>query len=253
MDLSIIKKLSLIVISTTLLLTGCVEEESKVELNVSVASSLKESMLEIEKKYEQENKGIDIILNFGGSGALAQQITQGAPCDVFISASKVFMDELKAKGSLMDKNYELLLENKLVLASKSKNINSLDSLKDDSIKKIAIGETKSVPAGQYANEVLENYNIKKNVEEKLVYAKDVKEVLTWVESGNVEAGFVYYTDVINKKDLNIYEIEPALYSCITYPISVVNGSKKEYEAKLFEAYLLSDECKSIFVEDGYIK
>lgn len=249
----IVKKLCLIIISTTLLLTGCVEEEKKVEINVSVASSLKESMLEIEKRYEQENSGIDIVLNFGGSGALAQQITQGAPCDMFISASKVFMDELKAKGNLMDNNYEILAENKLVLVSKSNDIDSLDDLKSDSIKKIAIGETKSVPAGQYAKEVLENSNINEDIEDKLVYAKDVKEVLTWVESGNAQAGFVYYTDVINKQNLKVHKIKENLHSPIIYPISIISNSKKEYEAKLFESYLLSDKCKAIFLEDGYIK
>lgn len=248
-----IKKVLLMIMSTSILLTGCIEENEKTELNVSAASSLKETMLEIEKKYEQENPDIDLILNFGGSGSLTQQIVQGAPCDMFISASKGFMDELKAKGYLMDNSYENLVGNKLVLISKTSDIKSIEDLKDESIKKIAIGEINSVPAGQYANEVLINKNIKEDVEDKLVYAKDVKEVLAWVESSNVQAGFVYYTDIINKNKLNIDEIESDLYSPIIYPISVISHSKKGYEAKLFEEYLLSDKAKKIFEEHGYIK
>lgn len=248
-----IKKVLLMIMSTSILLTGCIEENEKTELNVSAASSLKETMLEIEKKYEQENPDIDLILNFGGSGSLTQQIVQGAPCDMFISASKGFMDELKAKGYLMDNSYENLVGNKLVLISKTSDIKSIEDLKDESIKKIAIGEINSVPAGQYANEVLINKNIKEDVEDKLVYAKDVKEVLAWVESSNVQAGFVYYTDIINKNKLNIDEIEADLYSPIIYPISVISHSKKGYEAKLFEEYLLSDKAKKIFEEHGYIK
>lgn len=248
-----IKKVLLMIMSTSILLTGCIEEVEKTELNISAASSLKETMLEIEKKYEQENPEIDLVLNFGGSGSLTQQIIQGAPCDMFISASKGFMDELKAKGYLMDNGYENLVKNKLVLISKNSDIKGIEDLKGDSIKKIAIGEINSVPAGQYANEVLINKDIKEDVEDKLVYAKNVKEVLAWVESSNVQAGFVYYTDIINKDKLNVYEIDQNLYSHIIYPISVINNSKKGYEAKLFEEYLLSDKAKKIFEEHGYIK
>lgn len=246
-------KISLIITISALFITGCVEETKKTELNISAAASLKESMLEIEEKYEKENPEIDLILNFGGSGSLTQQITQGAPCDVFISASKGYMDELKAKDYLMNNNYKQLLENKLVLISKSKDINDISDLKDEFIKNIAIGEIKSVPAGQYANEVLTNKNIKKDVEDKLVYAKDVKEVLAWVKSGNAEAGMVYYTDIKDDKKLKVYEIDEKLHSPIVYPMGIVKDTKRGYEAKLFEEYLFSEKGQEIFKKHGYIK
>ncbi len=253
MALRRLKKISLIIASTALIMTGCIEEPEKIELNVSAAASLKESMLEIEKKYEQENPEIDLILNFGGSGSLKQQITQGAPCDIFISASTRYMDVLKAEGYLMDNKYSQLAKNQLVLASKTNNIKSLKDLQDKSIKNIAIGEINSVPAGQYANEVLINEEIKDDIESKLVYAKDVKEVLAWIESENVQAGFVYYTDIINNDKLNIYKIDENLHSPIMYPIGIVNNTKKGYEAKLFEEYLLKEKTQEIFQKYGYIK
>ncbi|MGL5716075.1 MAG: molybdate ABC transporter substrate-binding protein [Paraclostridium sp.] len=245
------KILSLIIFANMILATGCMEEIKKTDLNISAASSLKESMLEIEKEYEQQNPNIDLILNFGGSGSLKQQIVQGAPTDVFISASKVQIDELKAKGYLMDNKYKILVENDLVLVSKSHNIEDLGDLKSGSIKKIAMGEPKSVPAGQYANEVLVGSEIKEDIEDKLVYAKDVKEVLAWVKSGNADAGFVYDSDILNDREIKVYAVEESLHSPIIYPITIIKDSKKSYEAKQFEQYLFTEKAQNIFEENGY--
>ena len=99
------KLLSLfIILSIGMIVLGC-EKHEKTKINVSVAVSLKNRFQEIEKLYEQENKDIDLVLNFGSSGSLKQQIVQGAPCNIFISASKKYMDELKKDNYLIDNKY----------------------------------------------------------------------------------------------------------------------------------------------------
>jgi molybdate transport system substrate-binding protein len=238
-----------IIISTGLIVLGC-EKESKKQINVSVASSLKDPFLKIEKLYEQDNKDIDLVLNFGSSGSLKQQITQGAPCDVFVSASKKYMDELKKEEDLLDNKYDKLTENKLVLVSKTKKIKSIDDLKSNEYQKIGIGELSSVPVGQYADEVITNKGIKNDIENKFVYGKDAKEVLAWVLSENVDAGFLYSSDTTNHK-LNTYNIDDSLHSPIIYPVGVLKNNKNMDESIKFKKYLLSNDAKAILENYGY--
>lgn len=245
------KLLSLfIILSIGMIVLGC-EKHEKTKINVSVAVSLKNPFQEIEKLYEQENKDIDLVLNFGSSGSLKQQIVQGAPCNIFISASKKYMDELKKDNYLVDNKYNEFTKNRLVLASSTKDIKSIDDLKNNEYKKIGIGDLKSVPVGQYANEVIINKGIKNDIENKLVYGKDAKEVLAWVVSGNVDAGFLYSSDTINKKNLHIYNIANDLHSPIVYPVGIVKSQNNLDQIKKFNKYLLSNDVKDILKNYGY--
>ncbi|MGL5327802.1 MAG: molybdate ABC transporter substrate-binding protein [Peptostreptococcaceae bacterium] len=237
-------------------LSGCNKnEENKKELNISAASSLKEVMVVIEEKYNKVSKDIELVINYGGSGSLQKQIEQGAPCDVFISAGKSQMEELSKKGILLEDTYKDLLKNNLVLISKkNSDIDNIEDLASNSVKHIGVGEFKSVPAGKYTEEVLKNTNLYNEINDKLVFAKDVKEVLTWTKTGNTEAGFVYYSDTINNNEIKIIEkISPKLHSDIIYPISVIKDSKNKDEAIKFEEFLLSDEGQNVFKEFGYEK
>lgn len=251
---NIIRKIILIV-TFILLITGCSNDikEKKIILNLSVASSLKDAMIDIKQNYEAINKNVELVINYGSSGSLKHQIQNGAPCDIFISAGKIQIDELEKEGVLISETIKPLVKNKLVLIgpknSELKNINELNS---DKVNYIGVGDPNSVPAGKYADEVLINLDIKNKLEEKLVFAKDVKEVLAWVESENADAGFVYFSDTINNNKITIIEkIDESKHSEIVYPVSIIKNSKNIDQAKKFEEYILSNEGKMIFTQYGY--
>lgn len=228
--------------------------QEKSQLTISAAASLKEAMADIQNEFNSENPNIELTFNFGSSGSLQKQIEQGAPCDLFISAGKSQMDSLENAGILLDDTRKDLVKNALVLISnKNTTISSIEDLKSDNIIHIAMGEPSSVPAGKYAKEVLTNLNLFDTLQSKLVYAKDVKEVLSWVASNNADAGFVYKSDTYGMDSIKIAEIIPEEYhSPINYPVAVIKGSKNQEAAKLFEDFLFSNKAKQIFEKYGYI-
>ena len=130
----------------------------------------------------------------------------------------------------------------------------LDKLTTYDINKIAIGEPESVPAGKYATEVLDNTNLYDKVKDKLVLAKDVKEVLAWVQQGNADVGFVYLSDAFAAKGIKIaLTTDEDTHSAINYPIAVLKESKNQNKAKAFEDFLLSDDGQVILENYGFKK
>jgi molybdate transport system substrate-binding protein len=227
----------------------------KVSLTVSAAASLKDAMDEVKVNYEKDNPNVTVTINFGGSGALEQQIENGADVDVFISAATKQIDQLKAKGLTMDDTITNLLGNKLVLIvpSDSKaNITDFSGVTEDSIKKLALGEAKSVPAGQYAEEVFSKLNILDKVKGKAVYGKDVKEVLTWVATGNADAGVVYETDAKTSDKVKVVAVAAEdTHTPIVYPATIIKSSKNVDAAKAFMAYLSGPQAKAVFEKYGF--
>lgn len=228
-------------------------ETTTTELTISAAASLKEAMADIETLFKEEMPNVTLTFNFGSSGSLQRQIEQGAPSDVFISAGKSQMTTLDEKELLLDGTNKDLVKNSLVLIGPSDTtVTSLNDLESDSVKQIAVGEPSSVPAGKYADEVLINLGIKDKISPKLVFAKDVKEVLAWTTSGNAEAGFVYSSDAISSDSAKVIEEIPEyLHSPITYPVAVIKDTKNKDEAKAFEDFLFTEDCQKIFEKYGY--
>ena len=231
------------------------DNKTPVELTISAAASLKEAMSELEPLFTEKNPNISLTFNFGASGSLQQQIEQGAPCDLFISAGKKQMTALADKDLLVSDTNKDLVKNRLVLISTDNTeVTTLDDLTTDKVKTIAVGEPSSVPAGKYADEVLENLKIKSEIESKLVFAKDVKEVLAWSTSENADVGFVYLSDALNNDTAKIIETIPEdLHSPITYPLAVIKDSKNVDAAKAFEDFLFSDQAQQVFEKYGYNK
>ena len=243
-----------IVLVIILSLTGCKSnEKDKVELYISVASSLKDSMIKIKEEYEDLNKNITLTINYGSSGSLKQQIENGAPCDLFISAGKTQIEELKNKNILIQDTVKKLLKNELVMiAPIESTIKNTIEIEKENIKYIGIGYPESVPAGGYAYETLKSLNLDEKIKNKLVYAKDVKEVLAWVQSGNVDAGFVYFSDTINNEKVKVIEnIKEIHHSEIIYPMGIIKDSKNIEETEKLQQFLLGDRAKNIFEEYGY--
>lgn len=229
--------------------------KGSVDLTISVAASLKDVMKEIKEVYQKENPNITLTFNFGSSGSLQKQIEQGAEVDVFISAATKQMDELEDKGLIIEDTRRDFLENKIVLIVPldSSGINNFNDLLQDKVKKIGIGEPKSVPAGQYSEQVLTNLDIIDSLKSKFVYAKDVKEVLLWVETGNVDAGMVYETDAkVSDKVKVVARAPEGSHKPVYYPAAVIKESKNREAAKDFVNFLYSSKAKPIFEKYGFI-
>jgi len=225
------------------------------ELIISVAASLKDVMGEIEKNYETDYKGTKLSFNFGASGSLEQQIENGAPVDIFISAALKQVDDLDKKGYLLAGSQSNLLKNDIVLIvprDSKINIKDFYGLNDEKIKVIGIGEPKSVPVGQYSLEVFKKLNILNSVESKLIYGKDVRTVLTWVETENVDAGIVYKTDAILSDKIKIIGSAPKdSHSPVIYPAAIIKDTKYVSEAKKFLEFLKGKKAKEIFIKYGF--
>lgn len=229
-------------------------QEKKTEILVSAAASLTNCLGELSQQFMQENPQITVTCNYGSSGALQMQIEQGAPADIFFSAGSKQMEALKAKGLMDDSTVKDILENKVVLvvSKKSAKLSSFEELGKASITKIAVGESKSVPAGQYAEQVFKSLGLTDTVAPKLVFAKDVREVLFWVETENVQAGIVYETDAKISTEVQICTAAPqGSHVPIIYPVGVVKASKKALQAKAFEDFLFTKEAAAVFASYGF--
>ena len=230
--------------------------KEKVELTISAAASLKDAMDVIQHTYQEEHPEVELKFNFGGSGSLQQQISQGAPVDLFFSAAEDKFDKLVKEGNIAKEDGLDLLGNELVLVIPSEeqsSISSFHNLTKDEIHKISIGIPESVPAGEYAKESLEKMGIWKKVESKVVYAKDVRQVLSYVETGNVSAGIVYQTDALVSDQVNIVETaDPETHAPIIYPVGIIKDSKHYEEAKDFYNYIQSEKALKVFKDYGFI-
>jgi molybdate transport system substrate-binding protein len=229
--------------------------QASTPLLISAAASLKEVMEEIKPLYQKSHSDVNLTFNFGASGALLQQIQQGAPADIFISAAKGQMDTLEKQGGLVSGTRGNLANNKLALIvpKGSRAVTSFKSLTKPEIKRIAIGEPRSVPAGQYAEQVLRKLNLWNQVKPKLVYANTVRQVLATVESGNADAGFVYITDAkISDKVKVVVIADDEYHSPIVYPMAVLKSSKNVDAAKAFVQFLSGSEAKGVLRKYGFI-
>jgi molybdate transport system substrate-binding protein len=251
------RKIALSFIVIALILSGCSDSKNKkVELTISAAASMRGVLTEIKERYEQENQNVELFFNFGASGALQKQIEQGAPVDLFLSAALDNFIALREEGLIHDEHQIELVSNQLVLIQgkdSAKELEGLSGLTHEDIHKIAIGTPETVPAGKYAEETLEKLHLWNELQGKLILAKDVRQVLTYVETNNVDAGIVYNTDAIQSPNIKIVEhIDPKTHSSIIYPLAVINKTKHEKEAAHFFSFLQSQQAKRIFEKHGFI-
>jgi molybdate transport system substrate-binding protein len=223
-------------------------------LTISAAASLKDAMGDIKQLYRKEKPKVTITYNFGASGALQQQIEQGAPVDIFFSAASKQMDALQEKRLLIADTRKNLLTNKIVLIvpKSATAISEFKNLADASVKKVALAEPASVPAGKYAQEVLVSLGIFDKVKPKTVLAKDVRQVLNYVETGNVDVGIVYETDAqVSNKVRVIATAADNLHSPIVYPVAVLKRSQNPAEAREFIQFLDGNQSRAVFEKYGF--
>ncbi|HWQ76609.1 MAG TPA: molybdate ABC transporter substrate-binding protein [Syntrophomonas sp.] len=228
---------------------------TKVDLTISAAASLKDAMEEIKTLYLAEKPKTTLNITYGGSGALQQQIEQGADVDLFFSAATSNMDTLKSKGLLIDSTVRDLLGNQLVLVvpnDSTLKISSFADVTNAEVAKIALGEPATVPAGKYAEQVftyLKNYD---QVKAKAVYASDVRQVLNWVETGNVDAGVVYLTDAkISDKVKIVATASAESHKAIVYPAALIKTTNNYTASRDFLNFLTSAKAKAVFDKYGF--
>ena len=226
------------------------------EVNLAAAASLKNVYDEkLIPMFEEKYPGATVTPTYASSGDLQTQIENGLETDVFMSAANKQMDTLADEG-LIDNDTNLqFLENKVVLivpADSDAKISSFDDLKDID-GTIAIGDPESVPAGQYAKEVLTNLGIWDAVQSKLSLGTDVTAVLNQVAQGSAECGIVYSTDAISTDDVKVVceAPEDSLDTPVIYPVAMTKDAKDADAAQAFLDFLQTQEAKDVFVEYGF--
>lgn len=226
------------------------------QINVAAAASLTEAFTDMEKEFEAENPGIDVVYNFGASGTLRTQIEGGAPVDVFASAAEDQMDMLATKGFVYNDTREDFVENSLVMIAPKGNTLGLTGMQDltkTEVEKISIGNPDSVPAGKYAKEAITNAGLWDSVSGKMLMAENVKQALVYVEKEEADAGFVFMTDVSSAQPDTIEVVTSVPVSTpITYPIAVVSSTQNQDDSQLFIDFVTGEKGKSILEQYGFI-
>ncbi|MGH8017348.1 MAG: molybdate ABC transporter substrate-binding protein [Opitutaceae bacterium] len=224
------------------------------EITVYAAASLSDAMEEIAQAYEARSSD-SVRFNFGASSMLARQIREGAPADIFFSADEAKMDNLASAGLIAADTRRSLLSNSLVIVvgiEDSPPIAAPADLAKAAVRRIALAETQSVPAGIYARAYLEKLGLWERVAQKVVPLQNVRAALAAVESGNADAGIVYKTDaLISEKVGIVFEVPISDGPAISYPAAVLKDSKQAEAAGRFIKFLVSPAAGSIFTKHGF--
>lgn len=246
-----------------MILHSCKESQQKQspgtteKLTLLVAASLTDVITALADSAEK-NLEVELKLNLSSSGTLARQITEQIPCDIFISASKQWMDYVDEKGFTIPESRCIPAQNKLVLiAPKGKKLQKpfeLINLPSTLDSRLSIGDPSHVPAGKYAVEALHSLNIYHLLSAQILPAKDVRSALMVVELGEANFGIVYKTDAVRSTRVNIVAIFPdSTHQSINYHAAVLKSSQKKNTAKRVLDYFTSEQSKKVWAEYGFSK
>ncbi|MGJ8730635.1 molybdate ABC transporter substrate-binding protein [Listeria aquatica] len=229
------------------------KKETKTDLHISAAASLKDAIDMIKPLYEKAHPGTKLTFDFAGSGQIRERVESGAPIDGVLFASESDMDKLiQAKKAT---NKAEFAQNTLVLiepaSKKARNSKDLSN-KLETYQKFALGNPESVPAGQYGKETLEKLNLYNDMEGKLVLASDVRQVLSYVASGNADAGFVYKTDALISNKVRVVQAVPdSLHAPIGYYSGVVSDTEHQQATESFMAFMRHQKAQKILERYGF--
>lgn len=226
------------------------------EITVSAASSLTNAFKDIAQRYEAQHPGSKVLLNFGASGALLQQMARGAPVDVFASADQETMDAAVKQKLVAPGDRQNFARNTLVLivpVDGEAPITRLEDLGLPAVQNVAIGNPASVPVGRYAQRALETAGLWPAVSGKAINTENVRQSLDYVARGEVDAGFVYTTDAMVMMDKVNVALTVPLDIEITYPMAKTTDSTNAEEAGRFIAFVLSPAGQAILQRHGFQK
>jgi len=222
------------------------------EVLVFAAASMTPVLNPLAEKYEKE-KGVKMVISYAASSALAQQIQNGAPAHIFVSADPVWaakLEETKHASKKAD-----FLGNSLVLIVPAKSgdaIKKPEDLQGDAVEHIAIGDPASVPAGKYAKEALDSLGLWSKLESKFVPGMDVRQVLLYVERGDADAGVVYTTDAKSSEAVRqVAVLDSYLKAPVKYSLVLTILGDTSQEAKDIYTFLLSEDTMKAFEKAGF--
>jgi molybdate transport system substrate-binding protein len=227
-----------------------------VDLVVSGAASLTNAFADIGKEFEKAKPGNKVLFNFASSGQLLQQITRGAPVDVFASADQETMDRAEKQSLLVRGTRKNFVSNKLVLVVPSGSSlapKSLEDLKAGDVKRIALANPETVPVGRYAKQALEAAGLFDTLKEKYIPTTNVRQSLDYAGRGEVDAAFVYLTDALIMPNRVKVAFEVPLSVPIQYPVAAVKGAGNENMARAFVDFLDTDPAQKILQKYGFGK
>lgn len=239
-----------------LLLGGAGLAASAQQLTVSAAASLTNVLKDLGTRYEAAHPGVKLQFNFAASGVLIQQIVQGAPVDLFISADEETMARGIAQKLLDPASRRDIASNQVVLivpATGAVPVAALADLAGAAVKRVAIGKLATVPVGRYTKQSLDAAKLWTALEPKFVYADSVRQVLDYVARGEVEAGFVYSTDaaVMPDKVKTVMRVDG--HAPVRYPAAITTEGRQKAAASEFLAYLLSSPAQDALGKAGFGK
>ncbi len=224
-------------------------------LRVAAAISLKEVLTATVESFAAQT-GVEVELVFGSSGQLLAQVRSGAPVDVFISAAAEQADALERDGLALAGSRRTIAGNRLVLIApveQSAQLDSFTALTEPSLRRLAIGEPATVPAGRYAAQVLDKLGLTERLEGRLIYGSNVRQVLAYVERGEVTAGIVYASDTraASAAVRVVAMADPDWHDPIDYPALIVQTTRQAERATQFLHHLTGDEARQALSERGF--
>lgn len=248
---------ALALVLTALALLGAAAPARAQEVTFSVAVSMKEAVEELGRRFTQARPGLTLRYNFGSSGELQKQIEAGAPIDLFVSAAQRQMDELERRGLLAPGTRRVFARNVLVAVKPVDSALDLAQpadLLDPRVRRIVVGNPKTVPAGQYSEEALRALGLWERLRPRLVFAENVRQALEYVARGEVDVGFVYASDLAARPGRVKEAFRPAedTYPAITYPVAVLKEARHPALAEAFIGLLLSVEGQATLARHGFL-
>jgi molybdate transport system substrate-binding protein len=224
------------------------------EVILGVAASLRTVMPELITDYGKAHAQPKLTATYGGSGDLRQQVQGGAPLDVVVFAASKPVDDLVKAGLADPATRRTIATNQLVLigpkGSKKYTFLTLDTVSAND--RIAIGDPKSVPIGQYAQAALQKLGKWDSVQGKLVLGGDVASVLAYARRGEVAAAIVYKTDLHGVSDVDLFEeLRGEAAQRAEVVCAVTTASRVKEDATAFAAYLASADAQKIFASYGF--
>jgi molybdate transport system substrate-binding protein len=226
------------------------------DVTLSVAVSLKEATEELGRAFMAARPGVTLRYNFGASGDLQKQIEAGAPVDLFLSAAQRQMDDLEKQKLIVAASRRAFARNALVVvkpADSRIDITKPADLLEARVGRIVIGNPKTVPAGQYAEESLRALGLWDRLQPKVVFSENVRQALDYVARGEVDAGFVYTTDAASRVQGVKEAFRPPedSYRPVVYPGAVVAASKQAALAQAFLDLLSGSEGRAVLSRFGF--
>jgi molybdate transport system substrate-binding protein len=230
--------------------------EAAEELVLSVAVSMKEAAEGVGRRFLEHHPGVRLRYNFGASGELKAQIEAGAPVDVFVSAAQRQMDELERGGFILPESRRVFARNVLVAVKPATGILDLpgpSDLLDRRVQRIAMGNPKTVPAGQYAEESLRTLKLWGRLKSRLVFGENVRQVLDYVSRDEVHVGIVYATDALTRAGQVrlAFPFPEDTHRPIVYPAAVVKTSRHPELARAFVETLAGPEGQAVLRRLGF--